>query len=120
MSGNFRELAALMNFSNDDFIRTTEARHKRACTALWQRLIERDQIYLQTYAGWYAVRDEAFYAEGELSKNASGEWVAPTGAPVEWVEEPSYFFRLSRGRIACCGSTRSSRSSFCRSAAATR
>lgn len=95
MSSNFRELAALMNFSNNDFIRTTEARHTRACTALWGRLAERDQIYLQTYAGWYAVRDEAFYAEGELSRNAAGEWVAPTGAPVEWVEEPSYFFRLS-------------------------
>jgi methionyl-tRNA synthetase len=95
VSGNFRELAALMNFSNDDFIRTTEPRHKRACAALWERLIERDQIYLETYAGWYAVRDEAFYAESELARTASGEWVAPTGAPVEWVEEPSYFFRLS-------------------------
>lgn len=95
MSSNFRELAALMNFSNDDFIRTTETRHKKACTALWQRLIERDQIYLETYSGWYAVRDEAFYTEGELLTNASGERLAPTGAPVEWVEEPSYFFRLS-------------------------
>lgn len=95
VSGNFRELAALMNFSNDDFIRTTEKRHKLACTALWQRLVERNEIYLETYAGWYAVRDEAFYTESELSKNAVGDWTAPTGAPVEWVEEPSYFFRLS-------------------------
>jgi methionyl-tRNA synthetase len=95
VSGNFRELAALMNFSNDDFIRTTEKRHKLACTALWQRLVERNEIYLETYAGWYAVRDEAFYTESELSKNAGGDWTAPTGAPVEWVEEPSYFFRLS-------------------------
>lgn len=95
VSANFRELAVRMNFSNDDFIRTTEPRHQRACMALWERLTERDQIYLRTYAGWYAVRDEAFYAEAELSKSASGDWIAPTGAPVEWVEEPSYFFRLS-------------------------
>jgi methionyl-tRNA synthetase len=96
VSANFRELAALMNFSNDDFIRTTEPRHKRACTALWRTLVDRNQIYLDTYAGWYAVRDEAFYAESELSKDADGRWVAPTGAPVDWVEEPSYFFRLSQ------------------------
>ncbi len=89
VSANFRELAVLMNFSNDDFIRTTEPRHKRACMTLWERLVERDQIYLQTYAGWYAVRDEAFYAESELSKSSSGDWVAPTGAPIERVEEPS-------------------------------
>lgn len=95
VSANFRELAALMKFSNDDFIRTTEARHKRACAALWERLIERDQIYLETYGGWYAVRDEAFYAESELVADGKGGRLAPTGAPVEWVEEPSYFFRLS-------------------------
>jgi methionyl-tRNA synthetase len=95
VSRNFRELATLMNFSNDDFIRTTEERHKRACAALWNTLVEKGEIYLETYAGWYAVRDEAFYAESELGKTEAGEWVAPTGAPVEWVEEPSYFFRLS-------------------------
>ena len=95
VSGNFRDLARLMNFSNDDFIRTTEERHKRACVALWQKLVERGQIYLKTYGGWYAVRDEAFYAENELTKSPDGTWVAPSGAPVEWVEEPSYFFRLS-------------------------
>ena len=58
--------------------------------ALWRELVARDQIYLGTYAGWYSVRDEAFYAESELVDGR-----APTGAPVEWVEEPSYFFRLS-------------------------
>ena len=96
VSANFRELAELMNFSNDDFIRTTEERHKRACTALWQRLSEKGQIYLEKYGGWYAVRDEAFYAESELIVDAGGQRLAPTGAPVEWVEEPSYFFRLSQ------------------------
>jgi methionyl-tRNA synthetase len=95
VSQNFRDLAAAMNFSNDDFIRTTEERHKRSCQALWNRLVERDQIYLGAYAGWYAVRDEAFYAESELVEGKGGEKLAPSGAPVEWMEEPSYFFRLS-------------------------
>ncbi|MGH6954166.1 MAG: class I tRNA ligase family protein, partial [Alphaproteobacteria bacterium] len=61
MSENFRALARRMNISNDDFIRTTEERHVHACQALWLALRERDQIYLGTYAGWYAVRDEAYY-----------------------------------------------------------
>lgn len=90
VSANFRDLARVMNFSNDDFIRTTEPRHIAACQALWTKLIETGDIYLGSYAGWYAVRDEAFYAESELV-----EGKAPTGAEVEWVEEPSYFFRLS-------------------------
>jgi len=90
VSGHFRALTATMNISNDDFIRTTEPRHIRAAQALWQRMQERGHIYLGAYAGWYAVRDEAYYAESELV-----EGKAPTGASVEWVEEPSYFFRLS-------------------------
>jgi len=96
VSQNFRDLAAALNFSNDDFIRTTEPRHVRACQVLWQRLIERDEIYLGSYAGWYAVRDEAFYGEDELTVGPDGVRRAPSGAEVEWVEEPSYFFRLSR------------------------
>lgn len=95
VSQNFRDLAAAMGYSNDDFIRTTEARHKEACQALWTRLLEKGDIYLDKYAGWYAVRDEAFYSESELKAGANGEKLAPTGAPVEWVEEASYFFRLS-------------------------
>ena len=95
VSGNFRELAERMNFSNDDFIRTTEPRHIAACQALWRRLLERGEIYLGSYAGWYAVRDEAFYSESELSIGPDGGRTAPSGAPVDWVEEPSYFFRLS-------------------------
>jgi len=96
VSQNFRDLAQVMNYSNDDFIRTTEPRHIRACQALWQRLIERDQIYLGKYAGWYAVRDEAYYGEDELTLIPGGKRIAPSGAEVEWVEEPSYFFRLSQ------------------------
>jgi methionyl-tRNA synthetase len=96
MSSNFRDLTHVIHCSNDDFIRTTEDRHVRSCQALWRRLEERGEIYLDSYAGWYAVRDEAFYAESELVSGPGGTRLAPSGAPVEWVEEPSYFFRLSR------------------------
>jgi len=94
-SANFRELAEKLNCSNDDFIRTTEPRHVAACQELWRRLIERGEITLGQYEGWYSVRDEAFYAEDELIAGPGGTKLAPTGAPVEWVKEPSYFFRLS-------------------------
>ena len=95
VSQNFRDLAKAMNFSNDDFIRTTEPRHVRSCQALWRRLKANGQIYLGKYAGWYAVRDEAYYAEDELTTGPDGRKRAPSGAEAEWVEEPSYFFRLS-------------------------
>src|SRR6266404_1500173 len=95
VSQNFRDLARAMNFSNDDFIRTTEPRHIRACQALWSRLRANGEIYLGSYAGWYAVRDEAFHGEDELVTGPDGKKRAPSGADVEWVEEPSYFFRLS-------------------------
>jgi methionyl-tRNA synthetase len=90
VSRRFRDLAQAMGFSHDDFIRTTEPRHKAAVAALWERLVASGDLYEGTYAGWYSVRDEAFYAAAEL---VDGK--APTGAPVEWVEEPSWFFRLS-------------------------
>lgn len=96
VSENFRALAADMNYSNDDFIRTTEARHLRSTQELWRKIRDNGHIYLGSYAGWYAVRDEAFYAESELTKNEQGARVAPSGAEVEWVEEPSYFFDLSK------------------------
>lgn len=96
VSQNFRDLAAHMNFSNDDFIRTTEARHRVSAQEIWKRLIDSGDIYLGSYAGWYAVRDEAYYAESELTKQPDGSFIATaSGAEVEWVEEPSYFFRLS-------------------------
>jgi methionyl-tRNA synthetase len=91
VSAQFQNLNKIMNFSNDDFIRTTEVRHKTAVQALWKKLQDNGHIYLGKYAGWYAVRDEAFYAEAELVNG-----MAPTGAEVEWVEEPSYFFNLSQ------------------------
>jgi methionyl-tRNA synthetase len=96
VSANFRDLARVLGISNDDFIRTTEPRHIRSCQALWLELERRGEIYLGHYEGWYAVRDEAFYAEDEVSEpDAQGRRFGPTGAPVEWVKEPSYFFRLS-------------------------
>jgi len=91
----FREMAERLNASNDDFIRTTEERHKIASQAIWQAMVESGDIYLDKYAGWYSVRDEAYYAEDELTKDESGEFVSPQGTPVEWVEESSYFFKLS-------------------------
>jgi len=95
ISVKYRDLASLLNLSNDDFIRTTEQRHAVACQALWRRLRDAGDIYLGHYEGWYAVRDETFYTEDELTTAPDGSRVAPTGAPVEWMREPSYFFRLS-------------------------
>ena len=95
VSQNFRDLLKTLNISNDDFIRTTEERHKIACQALWNELLKRGEIYLGKYAGWYAVRDEAYYGEDELKDGPDGKKIAPSGAECEWVEEPSYFFKLS-------------------------
>ena len=91
----FQDMTRLLNISNDDFIRTTEPRHIRSSQAIWKKLEANGDIYLGKYAGWYSVRDEAFFAEDELTKGESGKLLAPSGAEVEWVEEPSYFFRLS-------------------------
>jgi len=82
VSAQFQAMSALMGVSNDDFIRTTEDRHKRACQALWRRLRASGDIYLGAYEGWYAVRDEAFYDEAELVTRPDGSRTAPTGAPV--------------------------------------
>jgi len=95
VSGQFRAMADGLGISYDDFIRTTEPRHLEACAAFWRRLEEAGQIYLGAYEGWYATRDESFYGEDELTRLPDGSRLAPTGAPVEWVREPSYFFRLS-------------------------
>ena len=89
-------MVARLECSNDDFIHTTEERHHRSSEAIWQRMEQNGDIYLDKYAGWYSVRDEAYYAEGETQLNEQKVRVAPqTGTPVEWVEEESYFFRLS-------------------------
>ena len=91
----FQRMAAALNCSNDDFIRTTEPRHYKSSQAIWQRMADAGDIYLGSYSGWYSVRDEAFYAESETTIGEDGVRRGPQGTPVEWNEEESYFFRLS-------------------------
>lgn len=93
MAARFYDMNQLFTISYDDFIRTKEPRHQRAAQALWRRIEQNGDIYMGTYKGWYAMRDEAFYSEEEITIQ-HGEPLAPTGAPVVWVEEESYFFRL--------------------------
>jgi methionyl-tRNA synthetase len=95
ISAEFQDMTRTMGVSNDDWIRTTEQRHKVSCAELWRRIAQAGDIYLGHYEGWYAVRDEAFYDEEELIAGPDGTKVAPTGAPVAWVREPSYFFKLA-------------------------
>ncbi len=95
-SARFREMVAALNLSNDDFIRTTEPRHYEASVELWKRMEKAGDIFKKNYAGWYSVRDEAFYRETETEVGDDGVRVAtPTKTPVEWTEEETYFFKLS-------------------------
>jgi methionyl-tRNA synthetase len=92
----FKAMVARLECSNDDFIRTTEERHHRSSEEIWRRMEANGDIYLDKYAGWYSVRDEAYYAEDETHLNEQKVRVSSkTGTPVDWVEEESYFFRLS-------------------------
>jgi methionyl-tRNA synthetase len=91
----FQEMVKRLNLSNDEFIRTTEDRHHRASIGIWDKMAENGDIYLDKYSGWYSVRDEAYYDETETKLNEQGVRVGPQGTPVEWVEEESYFFKLS-------------------------
>ena len=91
----FEQMGEALNAHADDIVRTTQPRHYRASADIWERMKANGDIYLSKYSGWYSVRDEAYYDEGELTKNPDGSFTAPTGTPVEWVEEESYFFRLS-------------------------
>ncbi len=92
----FEAMVKTLNCSNDDFIHTTEERHYRASEEIWRRMEKNGDIYLDKYAGWYSVRDEAYYAEDETHLNEHKVRLATkTGTPVEWVEEESYFFNLS-------------------------
>jgi methionyl-tRNA synthetase len=90
----FQAMVARMNCSNDDFIRTTEERHHHSSAAIWERMERAGDIYLDKYSGWYSVRDEAYYDEKE-TRIENGVRLGPQGTPVEWVEEESYFFKLS-------------------------
>ncbi len=94
-AGEFKRMAAALNASNDDFIRTTEERHYRASQAIWKAMAAKGDIYKGGYAGWYSVRDEAYYDAGEVELRDDGVRYGPQGTPVEWVEEETYFFKLS-------------------------
>ncbi len=91
----FRAMVERLDCSNDEFIRTTEERHHRASADIWRRMEAAGDIYLDKYSGWYSVRDEAYYDEDETRLDEKGVRIGPQGTPVEWVEEESYFFRLS-------------------------
>ena len=95
VSENFKDLSNLLNLSNDHFIRTTAERHKKSVQNLWRVLLEKDEIYLSKYSGWYSVRDEAFVADNEIVEK-NGKKYNSFGSELSWVEEESYFFRLSK------------------------
>jgi len=95
LSAQFRAMGEAFDLSYDRFIRTTDEDHTHACQALWKRMEEKGDIYLSKYAGWYSVRDEAFYDEAETTLQPDGTRLGGQGTPVEWVEEETYFFRLS-------------------------
>lgn len=90
VSQKFRDMSDAINMSYDDFVRTTEPRHITSAQALWS-MMKKDDVYKNVYSGWYSARDEEYVAESDLDENRC----APSGAPVEWMEEESYFFRLS-------------------------
>ena len=94
-SARFSEMMAALNVSYDDYIRTTEPRHKEACQALWRALEKAGDIYLGKYEGWYSVRQEAYFDESETTLGEDGVRREPLGSPVEWKTEETYCFRLS-------------------------
>jgi methionyl-tRNA synthetase len=94
-AAQFEAMGEALNARADDIVRTTQERHKRASQAIWERMAANGDIYLSKYSGWYSVRDEAYFDEDELTDGPNGTRLAPSGAPAEWVEEESYFFRLS-------------------------
>jgi methionyl-tRNA synthetase len=94
-AARFREMDDKLNVSYDRFIRTTEEQHHRSSQEIWRRMLNNGDIYLDSYAGWYSVRDEAYYAEDETVVGEDKVRRGPQGSPVDWVEEKSYFFKLS-------------------------
>ena len=96
ISKTFKDLSDILNLSNNDFIRTTEDRHKKSVTNLWNILEKKNEIYLSKYSGWYSVSDEAFYSEDEIEEKNNIKISKASGSQVEWVEEESYFFKLSK------------------------
>ena len=95
LSKKFKDLSKILNLSNDDFIRTTETRHYKSVEKIWSQLVDSGDIYLDKYSGWYSISDEAFYDEDELKEVEGNKVAISSGSKVEWVEEDSYFFKLS-------------------------
>lgn len=94
-AAQFLEMGDALNARADHVVRTTEPRHYAASQAIWTKMQERGDVYLAKYSGWYSVREEAYFDESELTPGHDGAKNSPNGTPVEWVEEESYFFRLS-------------------------
>ena len=95
LSEKFKDLTKILNLSNDDFIRTTEKRHYKAVEDIWNRLVESGDIYLDKYSGWYSISDEAYYDKDEIEEVDGKKISKISGSSVDWVEEESYFFKLS-------------------------
>ena len=96
ISKTFKDLSKTLNLTNTDFIRTTEQRHKESVQHLWNELKKNDDIYLSKYSGWYSVSDEAFYSDEEIEEIDGKKQSISSKSPVEWMDEESYFFRLSK------------------------
>jgi methionyl-tRNA synthetase len=94
-AAQFEAMGRELNAVTDDIVRTTEPRHRAAVQDIWRRMEAAGDIYLSKYSGWYSVRDEAYYDEDEIEERDGRKFSAKTGTPVEWVEEESYFFKLS-------------------------
>ena len=96
ISKNFLDLTKKLNLSNTDFIRTTEKRHIDTVVRLWKTLVQKKEIYISKYSGWYSISDEAFYTNDEIEEKNGTKLSKTTGSRVDWVEEDSYFFKLSK------------------------
>ena len=92
ISKKFKDLTKILNLSNNDFIRTTEERHHKSVTEIWNRLVKSGDIYLSKYSGWYSISDEAYYDEDEIITDNGIKIASSSGSKVDWVEEESFFF----------------------------
>ncbi|MBT9252067.1 methionine--tRNA ligase [Bacillus halotolerans] len=102
-AADIQKLWKQLEISNDDFIRTTEKRHKVVIEKVFQKLLDNGDIYLDEYEGWYSIPDETFYTETQLvdiERNEKGEVIGgkspDSGHPVELIKEESYFFRMGK------------------------
>lgn len=96
VSQRFKMLTNKLNLTNNDFIRTTEERHKKKVSLVWEKLINKDEIYLGDYEGWYSIRDESFISHSDIATDKDNNKIGPSKDILKKVKEPSYFFRLSK------------------------